>query len=63
MALRRDVIFLATADIVSYGFVPFAPKEAETTGVHGNDERIPVAAFTDGVRLMYEVVLGFTKAQ
>jgi acetylornithine deacetylase/succinyl-diaminopimelate desuccinylase-like protein len=29
---------------------------------HGNDERIPVASFTNGVRLMWEVVYDFSHA-
>ncbi len=49
--------------IVSYGFVPFALSDADVDRAHGNDERIPVKAFTDGVRLMWEVVYHFSKAE
>lgn len=49
--------------IVSYGFVPFALKDSELLGVHGNDERIPLKAYTDGVRLEWEVVYSFCHSQ
>lgn len=59
----NDSHFFREKGIVSYGFVPFALKEAETTGVHGNDERIPVKVFTAGVRLKWEVVSEFCSAR
>jgi hypothetical protein len=30
---------------------------------HGNDERIPVKAFTTGVRVLWEVVYEFSRVQ
>jgi acetylornithine deacetylase/succinyl-diaminopimelate desuccinylase-like protein len=45
--------------IASYGFGPFAMSDEISVLAHGNDERIPVAAFQNGVRLMWEVVSGF----
>ena len=36
-------------------------SEADLARVHGNDERIPVAAFGDGVRLLYEIVYDFSR--
>ncbi len=56
-----DSHFFRDLDIVSYGFVPFALADSEVDRAHGNDERIPVKAFTDGVRLMWEVVYNFAK--
>jgi len=53
----------AERNIVSYGFAPFALSEADTARVHGNDERIPVKAYTDGVRLLWEVVYNFSRAE
>lgn len=54
-----DSHFFREKGIISYGFGPFALKEEDSMRAHGNDERIPVAAFTDGVRLMWEVVYRF----
>jgi len=58
-----DSHFFRDLGIVSYGFVPFALADAEVDRAHGNDERIPVKAFTEGVRLMWEVVYNFSKAE
>ena len=58
-----DSHFFRERDIVSYGFAPFAIPEADTARVHGNDERIPVKAYTDGVRLLWEVVYNFSRTE
>jgi len=58
-----DSHFFREKGIVSYGFGAFATSDREVGRAHGNDERIAVAAFTDGVRLMWEVVSGFARAQ
>jgi acetylornithine deacetylase/succinyl-diaminopimelate desuccinylase-like protein len=58
-----DSHFFRERGIVSYGFEPFPLPEADVKRVHGNDERIPVAAYTDGVRLMWEVVYNFSRAE
>jgi len=58
-----DSHFFREKGIVSYGFGPFALTEGDSARAHGNDERIPVAAFDDGVRLTWEVVYGFVKAE
>ena len=52
-----DCHYFRDLGIHSYGFSPFlaAPRELGA-GVHGNDERIGLRAFTEGVRLFYEVV-------
>jgi acetylornithine deacetylase/succinyl-diaminopimelate desuccinylase-like protein len=47
--------------IVSYGFEPFPLTGNDTSRVHGNDERIPAKAFTDGVHLTWEVVYNFSR--
>ncbi len=57
-----DSHFFRQRGITSYGVGPFALSEADSGRAHGNDERIPVKAFTDGVRWMWEVVDGFSKA-
>jgi acetylornithine deacetylase/succinyl-diaminopimelate desuccinylase-like protein len=56
-----DSHFFREMGIVSYGFVPFALTEEDLDRAHGNDERIPVKTFADGVRLMWEVVYEFSK--
>jgi acetylornithine deacetylase/succinyl-diaminopimelate desuccinylase-like protein len=59
----NDSHFFREKGIVSYGFVPFALRESDVTGVHGNDEHLPVKAFTDGVRLEWEFVQAFCRVQ
>ncbi len=56
-----DSHFFRERGITSYGFGAFALPDAVSVRAHGNDERIPVKAFTDGVRLMWEVVYNFCK--
>ena len=58
----NDSYFFRERGITAYGFVPFAmlPDDGHA---HGNDERIPVQSFTNGVRLMWEVVYDFSHAQ
>ena len=43
--------------------MPFPMKEEDSLRMHGNDERIPVDAFTRGVRVLWEVVYEFSRAQ
>jgi acetylornithine deacetylase/succinyl-diaminopimelate desuccinylase-like protein len=50
-----DSHFFRDKGIVSYGFSPFLIPASDFAGVHGNDERIPAAAYRDGVRLLYNV--------
>ncbi|HXN65654.1 MAG TPA: M20/M25/M40 family metallo-hydrolase [Candidatus Acidoferrales bacterium] len=58
----NDSYFFRERGITAYGFVPFAmlPDDGHA---HGNDERIPVQSFTNGVRLMWDVVYDFSHAQ
>lgn len=42
--------------IASYGLGPFPLTQADSRGVHGNDERISLEALRSGVRFYYEVV-------
>lgn len=44
-----DSHFTRDLGIVSYGFSPVITRAGEASGVHGNDERIPVDAFRQGV--------------
>jgi acetylornithine deacetylase/succinyl-diaminopimelate desuccinylase-like protein len=49
--------------IVSYGFPVFPVSAADRGRAHGDDERIPIAAYEEGVRLMWEAVFDFSKSQ
>jgi len=51
-----DSHFTRDLGIVSYGFDPIITDPGEPTGVHGNDERIPVAAFRRGVLDMISII-------
>lgn len=51
-----DSHFTRDLDIVSYGFDPIITNAGEHTGVHGNDERIPVDAFRRGVTDMIAII-------
>jgi len=56
-----DSHFFRDKGILSYGFEPFAITQDDDERVHGNNERIPVKNFADGVRLMWEVVDNFSR--
>jgi acetylornithine deacetylase/succinyl-diaminopimelate desuccinylase-like protein len=58
-----DSHFFREKGMTSYGFGPFPMKLDDLLRVHGNDERIPVNAFTGGVRLMWKIVYDFSRAQ
>ena len=42
--------------VPAYGFNPIVATEAELESQHGNDERVPVAAFREAVQTYYEVI-------
>jgi acetylornithine deacetylase/succinyl-diaminopimelate desuccinylase-like protein len=44
-----DSHFTRDLGIVSYGFNPIITERGDPSGVHGNDERVPVEAFRRGV--------------
>ena len=48
--------FTRDLGIISYGFNPMITDDGEHTGVHGNDERVPEAAFRRGVSDFYAVI-------
>lgn len=58
-----DSHFFREAGITSYGFMPFLMKEENWRRSHGNDERMPVEAFTGGLRLLWEVTYEFSRVQ
>jgi acetylornithine deacetylase/succinyl-diaminopimelate desuccinylase-like protein len=58
-----DCHYFRTRGIPCYGFVPFELSDRDAALVHGNDERIGVANFKSGTRLLYELVTRLAGAQ
>jgi acetylornithine deacetylase/succinyl-diaminopimelate desuccinylase-like protein len=58
-----DSHFFRDLGIVSYGFSPFFIQSQDYSGVHGNDERIPVVAVKEGTQLLYRIVRSFCITQ
>lgn len=54
-----DSRFFRARGVVAYGIAPFKVNYYDADTVHGNDERIRAAFFTQGVRLMRAVVSDF----
>lgn len=54
-----DSAQLRLHNVQAYGLVPFPLTEDDLKRMHGNDERIPVAAFSKGVNLMVRIVYDF----
>lgn len=54
-----DSRFFRARGIVAYGVAPFKVNYYDSGTVHGNDERIRAGFFTEGVRLMREIVIDF----
>ncbi|MGC1106589.1 MAG: M20/M25/M40 family metallo-hydrolase [Candidatus Acidiferrales bacterium] len=58
-----DSHFFRDKGIVSYGFEPFADTLEDDERVHGDNERIPIKNYKDGVHLLWNVVYDFSRAQ
>jgi len=56
-----DSHFFRDLGIVSYGFSPVIVPAAAAGSVHGNNERIGIDTFNEGVEIMTEVVREFTR--
>ena len=56
-----DSHFFRDLGIVSYGFAPFVLPPQDRRGVHGNNERIPVAQLEQGTATYIELVRRFTR--
>jgi acetylornithine deacetylase/succinyl-diaminopimelate desuccinylase-like protein len=54
-----DSHFFRDIGIASYGYSPSLRTEAQSASVHGNNERIGIATFDQGVRIMTEIVKVF----
>ena len=52
-----DMPWLRALGAIAYGVDPFRLERSEQQrGLHGNDERVPVASVGSGVRFMYDLV-------
>jgi hypothetical protein len=49
--------------VQSYGLVPFPLTAEDLKRMHGDDERIPAAAFAKGVSLMVRLVSQFAASR
>ncbi len=58
-----DSAQLRLHNVQAYGLVPFPLTEEDLKHMHGDDERIPVAAFSKGVDLMVRIVNEFAVAK
>lgn len=58
-----DSHFFRDKGIVSYGFEPFAVTHEDDARVHGDNERIPVKNYTDGLQLLWNIVYDFVSAK
>jgi len=58
-----DSAQLRLHNVQAYGLVPFPLTEDDLKRMHGNDERIPVAAFAKGVALMVRIVNEFAASR
>jgi acetylornithine deacetylase/succinyl-diaminopimelate desuccinylase-like protein len=58
-----DSAQLRLHNVQAYGLVPFPLTEEDLKRMHGNDERIPVTAFTKGVDLIVKIVNEFAVAK
>jgi acetylornithine deacetylase/succinyl-diaminopimelate desuccinylase-like protein len=56
-----DSHFFRDLGIISYGFAPIVFPDGVEANVHGNNERIPLEAFNQGVELMIDVVREFSE--
>jgi len=58
-----DSHFFRDKGIVSYGFEPFAVTREDDERVHGDNERIPVKNYQDGMHLLWNVVYDFVRVR
>ncbi|MDC1435984.1 M20/M25/M40 family metallo-hydrolase [Gammaproteobacteria bacterium] len=56
-----DSHFFRDLGIISYGFDPVIFPDGVNSNIHGNNERIPVEAFNQGVELTIDVVREFVE--
>jgi len=58
-----DSAQLRLHNVQAYGLLPFPLEQGDQLRMHGDDERIPIAGFHQGVAFLYHVVSEFARAQ
>ncbi|MGC1289838.1 MAG: M20/M25/M40 family metallo-hydrolase, partial [Candidatus Acidiferrales bacterium] len=58
-----DSHYFRDKGIVSYGFEPFALTQEDEERVHGDNERIPIKNYTDGLHILWNIVYDFARAK
>jgi acetylornithine deacetylase/succinyl-diaminopimelate desuccinylase-like protein len=58
-----DSHYFRDKGIVSYGFEPFALTQEDEERVHGDNERIPIKNYTDGLHVLWNIVYDFARAK
>ena len=56
-----DSHFFRDLGIVSYGYAPFVITPDVMASVHGNNERLDISTFNEGVEMLTEIVNDFTR--
>lgn len=51
-----DAHYFRAQGIVSYGFSGIVLRAGESYGVHGHDERVPLAGLREGIKVLVEVI-------
>ncbi|MHB1299021.1 MAG: M20/M25/M40 family metallo-hydrolase, partial [Gemmatimonadaceae bacterium] len=55
-----DSADLRRAGIKAYGLLPFPLEMPDEERMHGNDERLPITAFTFGIRFVTGIIEALT---
>jgi acetylornithine deacetylase/succinyl-diaminopimelate desuccinylase-like protein len=58
-----DSHFFRDLGIISYGYAPILIPEEDARTVHGNNERIAIDTFEQGVEMMTEILMRFVTAE
>jgi acetylornithine deacetylase/succinyl-diaminopimelate desuccinylase-like protein len=58
-----DSSILRLRNVQAYGLVPFPLEDEDIRRMHGEDERMPVASFAQGVQFLYRIVSEFAAAK
>lgn len=58
-----DSHYFREKGIVSYGFSGIAVNEGESYGVHGPNERIPLASLGDAIRIVFDILQELNEAE
>jgi acetylornithine deacetylase/succinyl-diaminopimelate desuccinylase-like protein len=62
-SFRPAVPQLWPRNVQALGLMPLPLRKADEQGVHGDDERLPLASFHSGVEFLYRIVYEFAAAK